>query len=294
MRISGNGTRHRRAPSRWVDPARAARHRATDRVIDILELAAASREGLALKDLSRRVETPKSSLLPLLRTLTARGYLDQGAGGEYRLGPRAAALGTRARAARDLAQIARPAMEALMRRTGGTVFLATLTADGTGITYVDKVESEHIIRYSSGVGDRRPLHATASGKAILAFLPEARRAELLASMDLVRYTERTIATLPALRASLEEVRREGVCVNVEEIVPGACGIAAPILDGEGGVVAACAIGGPTERGWPRLGELSADVKSTAEAIARRLEGPDRERGTKATPTPAEQPSGSRR
>ena len=76
-----------------ADPGRAARHRATDRVIDILELAAASREGLALKDVSRGVETPKSSLLPLLRTLTARGYLEQGRAGEYRLGPKAVELG---------------------------------------------------------------------------------------------------------------------------------------------------------------------------------------------------------
>jgi len=272
MRISANGTGHRRAPSRWrADPGRAARHRATDRVIDILELAAASREGLALKDVSRGVETPKSSLLPLLRTLTARGYLEQGRAGEYRLGPKAVELGGRSRGRRDLVETARPALEALMRRTGETVFLATLTSDGTGITYLDKVESEQIIRYSSGVGDRRPLHATASGKAILAFLPEARRAEIFESMELVRYTERTIATLPALRASLEEVRRSGVCVNVEEIVHGACGIAAPILDHGGAVLAACAIGGPTDRVRPRLRELAADVKATAETIARRLD-----------------------
>ena len=96
----------------------------------------------------------------------------------------------------------------------------------------------------------------------------------------MRYTERTTATLPALRASLEEVRRAGVCVNVEEIVPGACGIAAPILDERGTVVAACAIGGPTDRVRPRLSELAADVKATAETIARRLElrpGTDRGR-----------------
>ena len=179
-----------------AEPGRAPRHRATDRVIDILELAAASREGLALKDVSRGVETPKSSLLPLLRTLTARGYLEQGRAGEYRLGPKAVELGTRSRGRRDLVETARPALEALMRRTGETVFLATLTGDGTGIAYVDKVESEQIIRYSSGVGDRRPLHATASGKAILAFLPEPRRAEILESLELVRYTERTIATCP--------------------------------------------------------------------------------------------------
>ena len=273
MRISANGTGRGRVPSSWgAEPRRPARHRATERVIDILELAAASQDGLALKDVSRGVETPKSSLLPLLRTLTARGYLARGRAGEYRLGPRAAALAGRARAGRDLAEVARPALEALMRRTGETVFLATLTADGTAIAYVDKVESEQIIRYSSGVGDRRPLHATASGKAILAFLPEARREETVRSLDLVRYTDRTVGTLPGLRASLEEVRRAGVCVNVEEIVPGACGIAAPILDQRGAPLAACAIGGPTDRVRPRLRRLAADVKATAEIIARRLDG----------------------
>ena len=62
-----------------------------------------------------------------------------------------------------------------------------------------------------------------------------------------------------------------MCVNVEEIVPGACGIAAPILDRAGAVLAACAIGGPTDRVRPRLRELAAEVKATAETIARRLD-----------------------
>jgi DNA-binding IclR family transcriptional regulator len=271
MRTSRNGTGLGLAPSRRGTGApRLARHRATDRVIDILELAAASRDGLALKDVSRRVETPKSSLLPLLRTLTARGYLEQGRAGEYRLGPRAAELGARSRGRQDLVETARPALEALMRRTGETVFLAVLSGDGRALVYADKVESEQIIRYSSGVGDRRPLHATASGKALLAFLPEPRRAAILEALDLVRYTERTVASLPALRASLDEVRRAGVCINVEEIVPGACGIAAPILDHRGAAVAACAIGGPTGRVRPRLRALASAVKATAETISRRL------------------------
>jgi DNA-binding IclR family transcriptional regulator len=278
MRTTGNGTGNGRLASRsplGEGRARLPRHRATDRVIDILELAAESREGLALKEVSRRVETPKSSLLPLLRTLTARGYLEQGQAGEYRLGARAMELAARTGGRLDLVEAARPALEDLMRRTGETVFLAALTGDGTGIVYVDKVESEQIIRYSSGVGDRRPLHATAGGKALLAFLPPARRAAVLESLELVRYTERTLDTLPALRASLEEVRRAGACVNVEEIVRGACGIAAPIFDHRNAVRAACAIGGPTDRVRPRVRELVAAVKATAQAISRRLGAPTR-------------------
>ena len=97
---------------------KTARHRATDRVIDIFELTAASRDGIPLKVLSLRVETPKSSLLPLLRTLSARGYLEQGRAREYRLGPRAFELAVRSPGRRDLVEVARPALEAFMRCTG--------------------------------------------------------------------------------------------------------------------------------------------------------------------------------
>jgi DNA-binding IclR family transcriptional regulator len=244
-----------------------ARHRATDRVIDILELAAGSRDGVALKELSVRAETPKSSLLPLLRTLSARGYLEQGRAGEYRLGPRALELAARAPARRDLVEAARPALEALMRRTGESAFLTTLAADAAAVVFIDVVESEQLIRYTVNVGQRSPLHATANGKAILAFLPAGERDEILRALALKRYTERTLTTLPALRASLDETRTAGVAVSVDEVVRGAAGIAVPVFDREGRVVGACAVGGPTERIRPRVRPLVADVKATARAIS---------------------------
>jgi IclR family acetate operon transcriptional repressor len=254
-------------------PANGARHRATDRVIDILELAAASRDGLPLKALSLRVETPKSSLLPLLRTLSARGYLEQGRAGEYRLGPRALELAVRSRSGRDLAEVARPALEALMQRTGESAFLTTLAADAAAVVFIDVVESEQIIRYTVNVGQRSALHATANGKAILAVLPPAQRDEILRTLPLKRYTDRTLTSLPALRASLDEGRTAGVCVSLDEIVRGASGIAAPVYDRDGRVAGACAVGGPTERMKPRLRQLAADVKAAARSISMLLGQP---------------------
>ena len=75
-------------------------------------------------------------------------------------------LGAAAPAHRELVEVARPAVVDLMRRTGETVFLGTLCSDRASIVYVDKVESDHMIRYAGGIGDRRPLHATSSGKVI--------------------------------------------------------------------------------------------------------------------------------
>ena len=244
-----------------------ARHRATDRVIDILELTAASRDGIPLKDLSLRVETPKSSLLPLLRTLSARGYLEQDRRGAYRLGPRALELAVRSPGRRDLVEIARPALDALAHRTGESAFLTTLAVDAAAVVFIDVVESEQLMRYTVNVGQRSPLHATANGKAILAALPVAERDDFLKTLALKRYTDRTLTTLPALRAALDEVRATGVAVSIDEIVRGASGVAAPVFDRDGYVAGACAVGGPTERIRPRLRPLAADVKATARAIS---------------------------
>jgi IclR family acetate operon transcriptional repressor len=245
-------------------------HRAANRVVDILELLAASPDGLVLRDVSARLEAPKSSLLPLLRALRARGYLAQGRAGEYRLGPGAMDLGAAAPGPTALIDAARPAVVDLMRRTGETVFLGTLSSDHASIVYVDKVESDHIIQYAGGVGDRRPLHATSIGKAILAFMPAGERDAILKALSLSRHTERTVTSLPALRASLEEVRKTGVCVTIDELVPGASGIAAPVFDRHGRVAGACAVGGPTDRVRPRLRALATDVKATARALSARL------------------------
>lgn len=265
--MATRSVRSKKAPA-----VNGVRHRATDRVIDILELTAASRDGVPLKDLSVRVETPKSSLLPLLRTLSARGYLEQGRAGEYRLGRRALELAARSQGRRDLVEVARPALDALMRRTGESAFLTTLAADVAAVVFIDVVETDQLIRYTVNVGQRSPLHATANGKAILAALPEAERDEILRTLALKRYTDRTLTTLPALRASLDDVRAAGVCVSVDEIVRGASGVAAPVYDRDGGVAGACAVGGPTDRMKPRMRQLVAEVKTTARTITTLLGG----------------------
>jgi len=235
--------------------------------MDILELVARTRGGLALRELSAQLEAPKSSLLPLLRTLTARGYLEQGALGEYGLGPKALELGMGSPAHRAWPEIARPVLRELMQRTGETVFLGALGGDGTAVVFVDKVESEQVIRYAAGVGDRRALHATSSGKVILAFLPAPERERILRALPLKRYTDRTVTSLPALRGALDEVRHTGVCVNLDELALGAAGIAAPVFGRDGRVAGACAIGGPTDRVRPRLKPLAAQVKAAARAIS---------------------------
>jgi len=154
-----------------------------------------------------------------------------------------------------------------MQRKGEAAFVSTPAADATAVVFIDMIESEQLIRYTVNVGQRSALHATANGKAILAFLPVIQRDEILRALPLKRYTDRTITSLPTLRASLDEIRAAGVCVSVDEIVRGASGIAAPVYDRDGRVVGACAVGGPTERMKPRMRQLAADVKAAARSIS---------------------------
>jgi len=256
-RSSGEGDRRKDSP-----------HRATDRVLDILEFVLAHPEGVALKFLSAELVAPKSSILPLLRTLTARGYLEQGRFGEYQLGQKAVEFGSPSLARRELPDVTRPVMVELVKRTGEPVFLAMLISDGSGVIYVDRVESDQVIRYAPKLGERRPMHATAAGKAILAFMPTEQREAILKSIPLSRLTEKTITSITSLRTALNAIRESGVCINVDEAVRGGTAVAAPIFNRDGQVIAACMLGAPTLRAKPQLKMFAREVKNAAATISR--------------------------
>lgn len=244
-------------------------HRTAHRVLDILEvLADAQGQGdYALRDLSAALNAPKSSILPLLRTLTGRGYITRDAIGNYRLGPKALELGMDSLSRLDLREIARPALLDLAGRTGESTILATLTGDKKSVIYIDKVESRHRIRAAAAIGELRPLHSTASGKVLLAFMPPTERDAILADLKLVRYTPATVTSKPQLRAELERIRTEGVSVNIDQSILGHCAIAAPILDHQSMAVAAFVLSVPTERGQDKLPWLTEEVKAAARSIS---------------------------
>jgi IclR family acetate operon transcriptional repressor len=242
-------------------------HRTAGRVLDILECLAMAPQGSALRDLSRILDAPKSSLLPLLRTLVGRGYASRDANGLYRLGAMVLQLGSGSLDGMDLRDIARPLLAALTQRTGESTILATLTSDEHSVVYIDKVEGTHRIRATASVGETRPLHSTSSGKVLLAWMPKEQREAVIRSLRLTRLTEYTITTKAALRAELDRVHREGVCINADQSVVGHCTVAAPILDRDGHAVAACVLSAPKERIWAALPRVVKDVKATAASIS---------------------------
>lgn len=244
-----------------------AGHRTAGRVLDILERLALAPEGSALRDLSRDLDAPKSSLLPLLRTLVLRGYASRDAAGNYRLGAKVIQLGSGSLAGMDLRDVARPLLVQLSQKTGESTILARLTEDGQSVVYIDKVEGTHRIRVAAAVGELRPLHSTASGKLLLAWEPHERREAILKTLKLTRYTTHTITSKAALRAELDRIRRDGFCVNADQITIGHCAIAAPIFDRDGRVLAACVLSAPKDRVWSKLPARVKDVLAAAADIS---------------------------
>jgi DNA-binding IclR family transcriptional regulator len=182
----------------------------------------------------------KSTVHALLRTLQLHGYIDQSAEtGKYKLGMKLLEKGQLLLQGLDIRTVARPHLSALSSRTGQTTHLVIL--DGKEGVYLDKVEGEKaVIRYSR-IGRRVPLHCSAVGKVLLAFLKPGEAEELLRSYSFTAHTAATIRDMETLLRELERVREAGYAVDDQENEPGVkCG-ATPVRDHSGTVVAAISI-----------------------------------------------------
>jgi DNA-binding IclR family transcriptional regulator len=168
-----------------------------------------------------------------------------------------------------ISKLSRPIVETLWRKSGETINLGVL--EGREVLYLDVIESPHNFRLASQVGMRRPLHCTALGKAILAWLPANSRDELLAIARFERVTHHSIIRPAELVAELGRIQRRGYAIDNEEVELGARCVAAPILDSSWYVAAAISVAGPiTRMSRNRTFVLASAVKGAALEISRYL------------------------
>jgi DNA-binding IclR family transcriptional regulator/DNA-binding LacI/PurR family transcriptional regulator len=246
--------------------------KSADRSLDILELLAAHPEGVTFAEVVKELELPKSSAHALLHTLVARRYSELAPRGRrYRLGLKAAELSAAYSRGHTLLARARSAVRELAARCDETAHLAVL--DGTDVLYLLAEESEHSMRLISPLGRRLPAHAAASGKVLLASLPDTEVARRYAAggfdaARLPQITWRTVATLPDLLRELAEVRRFGHAHDVEGYAEGVHCVAAPVLDADGTVGAAISVSAPMARlDAERLPKLTALVREVAGGVS---------------------------
>jgi len=217
-----------------------------DRALGILDLLSSQGPELAPAELSGQLALHKSTLHRLLQVLERHRLVDKNPrSGRYRLGLKLFEFGTKAVARIDLVERVRPYLERLVYETGETSHMCIL--DRGEMLSLANVESPRTVRTPSTVGHRIPVHCTAAGKALLAFLPESELNDLLKRRSLKSYTRNTITSPARLKAELQLIRKRGYAVDNEEIEDGLKCIAAPIRDYSGKVVASLSIAGPAFR-----------------------------------------------
>jgi IclR family acetate operon transcriptional repressor len=235
------------APPVSAEATRAERHtiQSVDRAIRLLEAIAEAGGETTLTELSQRTKLNISTCHHLLSTLVHRGYVAKvPVRRSYALGARILYL-SNACVQVDLPVRAAPFIEQINVKTGETVHLAVLQGDA--MMKIAKRESRHAVRVDTGtLGKTDAPHATASGKAMLAWLPEDNMRRVL-SHGMARFTPKTITEWPVLIEALRHVRREGYAMDDEEYQPGVICIGAAIRDHNGAVVGAISASTPTMR-----------------------------------------------
>jgi len=240
------------------------------RAIAVLRAFTVETPELGVTEVGRRVGLHKSTAFRLLSALAAEGLVSQDPEtGRYRLGVGLIELAGRVLVHIDLRQVARRHMRPLAEKVGETVNLAIL--DGTQVLNLEQsVPRGHLVVNYGWVGRRTPLHATSTGKVLLAWAPPSKVAAVLDS-PLEAYTPNTITDPEMLQAELDSVLESGYSMGHEEYEVGLNAVAAPVRDHTGQVVAALSASGPSYRlSAERFEEVAREVVATAQAISTEL------------------------
>jgi DNA-binding IclR family transcriptional regulator len=231
-----------------------------DKASRVLDLFTNASPEWGVTEAALALGVPRSSAHDLLDTLASTGFLRRVEGNRYRLGLRLLSLCDTALTSLPVRGAARPVMDALARRLGAAVHLATL--EGTEVLYVDKATPASGPRSDlSGTGRRLPLHCTAVGKVLLAHQSPGSVALTLDRLSMEPITERSECSIDALRFELAGARRSGVARDREGSVRGICCHAAPITEA-GRVTAGISVSVPVET-EQRFGDRCDEIVSAA-------------------------------
>lgn len=238
-----------------------------ERISNILLSFTSGEQVLGVTEIARRLDLPKSAVYRSLDSLVETGLVARDPSSpRYRLGPKAIELGLAAIGARDLRTVALPQMQSLVDQTCETATLSL--AVGHERVYAAQVEGPQLVRMTVSIGPHFPLYAGASGRAILAFLPEPARHSYLETYTLTRLTDATLSDPGELEAALEEVRVNGFAASRGERDPAAAAVAAPIFGPLERVIGSLSVCGPITRfGTEQIERYGPLVRAAALALS---------------------------
>ncbi|MFF8970261.1 IclR family transcriptional regulator [Streptomyces sp. NPDC014995] len=240
-----------------------------DRAVSVLEILAQRGEA-GVSEVAAEIDVHKSTAFRLLGALEARGLVEQTAErGKYRLGFGIVRLAGAVTGRLDITQQGRPVCERLSEEIGETVNIAVLQEQFAVNLY--QVRGPGAVGTHNWVGQLTPVHATSSGKILLAHLSEKERADVLAASGTQKLTPHTLTSQARLEKNLAEARERGYAVALEELEIGLHAVAAPIRSHDGEVIAALSASGPTYRFTEeRMHELAPGLIKGAQEISRRM------------------------
>jgi DNA-binding IclR family transcriptional regulator len=237
--------------------------------LEIVEMLARERRGVGVTQLAAQLGMNASTVHHLLKTLEVWELVEQHPGSKlYRLGVRSVQWGQAYLAGLDLYSVAQPYLSAVSHDTGETVTLAGI--ERTNIVVLATIPGRHTVRSLGATTNRHNAHATALGKIFLAELPPNELPEVVAESGLARFTPHTIGGFRQLEAELDEVRRRGYALDLEELELGLSCIAAGVRNHAGEMVAAIGASIPMTRFEERRASLVARIRAAADQVSARL------------------------
>lgn len=240
-----------------------------DNALKVLAYLGESGEPRSLAQVTQALGLAKSVTHSLLFTLKQRGFAHQDPETrEYALGLELFSLGQAAVRRLDLRRIARPAMVRLVAATGESTYL--MVPGRNMSVLLDRADPPNPMRVTMEIGQEGYFHAGSSNKAILAFLPDAEIERIMQEVGLPALMVDTVTDAATLWRQIDEIRSLWHSYTEQESFEGIAGVAAPVFDWRGQVIASLGIAGLIQRLRPRRAELSRHVMSMAGAVSRQL------------------------
>ncbi|MGP4019857.1 IclR family transcriptional regulator [Saccharopolyspora sp. 5N708] len=239
-----------------------------DRAVTVLELLARNGEA-GITEIAGELGVHKSTASRLVSVLESRGLVEQlGERGKYAIGFGIVRLAGAATERMDLPRLGRPFCEQLALDLGETVNIAI--RDNDVAINISQARGTAAVTAHNWVGQRTPLHATSSGKVLLAHAPPDDQDELLVR-QLERYTTRTVTNAGQLRKDFELIVRDGYATSYEELELGLNAAAVAVHNHEGDVIAALSASGPSYRfSRKRMRDVVGAMRVAAKELSSQL------------------------
>jgi len=239
-----------------------------DRAMQIMQLLSECGTQ-TVTEISQKLNVHKSTASRLLATLEQHGMVEQYQNrGAYRLGLALVGFTNSVLKDYNILDYTRPICEKLGRETDETVNVAIIV--GKNVINIDQVTGSGSIASVNWIGKHTPIHATSSGKSIIAYMPVEKREKFIQT-DLKRFTEHTLVDPEKFRDALNVVRKQGFAITIHEFEMGLTGVAAPIFDSVGNVEASISVSAPTFRAEGNIAyQIAAKVKQAADEVSQRI------------------------